>query len=411
MAWFVLGRRPMKHCIALSLTLLFSLPAAAGPDPKSSPASDEIILAQGQISGLEKKLANPADWVTDRTARENARTSIQSVDNAVARIKKADPSWDVRAWQKLLATAQARLAAADKALAGAADEVERAEKAYYQFRSATSNVMGGLELVSQTANDPSSVKAVSAQLFAKLAPEIVALDQLAAVCRETGVATLKTPPSYVGMKPTPADACKLAADRVELGKHYAQLQLAAGVAYQVGLLQKAIENVRNGERIDANRHATLVDPKQNVDHIHHDYDVGLAVLGATLDPKDLDVFAKTAAEYPAALADAVRTLRWDKAAKLSDAGIAAAVKKDHAKGGFVEGVVIKVGSFADWSVEKNDFGVPIKRQRDAMVLVQVKGESYCRLYSRAFEATYNGGSFGKPFSRGGEAAFTISGCK
>ncbi len=379
-------------------------------DPSKSPAKDDILLTQGQVGSLEKKLADKADWASDAKARESARTSLQSVTAGMKRIRAADPKWDLSAWDALVKSAEARLKKADEAVAAAGAEDAKATEAFSKYRSEQSKVEDTLKLLGQVQGKPAEVPIVSEQIFQKTVPAIASVAGLVKVCKDTGVAKLPTPTGYKGTNA--AEGCKLAGSWKELGKTYVLLQAKGGAKAEAERLTKVIERMKKGESIDASRHQDLLDPKKSVERTKKVYVEGAKTFEAAVDDATFEPIVAAAKPYAEALVEAGKVSRWDKAAKLPDAAVAAAIAGDHTKGGGMEvGKLVKHGSFTDWFVEKDVFGVPVRRSRDFKALVQITGETYCRLYGRPFEASFKNGAWSKPYSTGGQATFRISSCK
>jgi hypothetical protein len=241
---------------------------------------------------------------------------------------------------------------------------------------------------------------------------IAAVDELDRGCKEKGYTNVSPIPSdYATYKPVAVDGCKLAAAWKDVGKRYVELQTKGATKREAERLERRIDGVKKGDTIEAADHARLLDPSSAVESFRKTYDKGAARFGGAVDAAWFEPIKAAAAKYPKALEEAGKTSRWDKAANLKDAALAAVITADHAKGGQLpEGQVVRTGSFADWTVEKDVFGVPVKRTKNAMALVKIKGETYCRVYARGFESKYDG-SWGKPFWYTAGATFAVSSCQ
>jgi hypothetical protein len=414
----------MKKSIALSsLALTVALAVAAVPmageavaaptkaaDSSKSPAKDDILLTQGQVSALEKKLADKTDWGTDGKARDSARSAVQGVSAGISRIRAADPKWDVSAWEALVKKASARLKSADETAAKTEGKAADGATVYYQFKSEASKLTDTLKLLDAIKNKPSELPIESEQIIAKTMPAIAAVASLDAFCKKSNIAALPVPVGESQVKA--AEKCKLAASWKELGKSHLGLQVAGGVKREADRLGAVIAKAKKGESVDVSRHLDLLDPKRSIERTKAPYVEGAKTFELTLTDARFEPITAAAKPYAEALVEAGKASRWDSAAKLADASIAAAVAADYAKGSDLgEGKLVRQGSVADWYVEKDGLGRPVKRSRDALVLVQMKGEAYCRLSSRSFESTFANGAWSKPYSRGGLASFRVSACK
>jgi hypothetical protein len=384
--------------------------AAAAPDPSKSPASTDIMLTGGSMRSLEKKLADKADWGTDRDAREGARTAIQSVEAGIKRIKSADPKWDLSDWEKTLKAGKDRLKAADDQLAKQEGDAAAWQSAYREYINAEHKLEGILKLMDKVQSKPSEVELDSEQIYGRTAAEIATVDALDKACKAKGFGKLKLHPEYKSYLPAEV-GCRLAASWKDLGKKYVEIQAKGAAKREAEKLEKAMKGVEQGDSISAANHKWLLDPKGAIAYFKERYDAPAKAFDATVDPSWLDAFNTVAAKYPAALAEAAKTSKWDAAAKIQDGATTSLYSKAHAAGGEMpEGKVLKVAALADWSVEKDAFNTPVSRERDVKVMVQVKGESYCRVYGSVVKASYKGG-WSAPFTMGGGANILISACK
>lgn len=386
--------------------------APTGPDPKNSPAYDDIVLTQGAMTSLEKKLADKTDWATDQSARESAKTAIEGVEGGIGRIKKKDPKWDLSAWEKTVKEARARLKVAQDAV----DKKESVDKKNYDTYQAytwtLSKVETGIELLQKVNTKPADLKIESEQIFGNMVKAIAGVEALDKECKEKKYATVPVPGFYKNIKPAAVEGCKLAAGWKEGGKKYVEVEAKGGAKNESARLTKVIENMKAGKSIEANDHGRLLDPSKAVEAIKGIYDKGGKTFDFTTEASTYDPIKTVAESYPKALEEAGKTSRWDKAAKLQDAGITAAVASDHKKGGpLPEGQVIRVASVNDWFVEKDVWGVPVKRTRSADALVKIKGEGYCRLYARSFESFFKNGVWSKPSWIMAGSTFKISSCQ
>lgn len=395
---------------ALASTTTVASPAVAA-DADTSPAADDIALTNGQVLALQKRMKDTTDWAKDEDKREGGKVSIQGVESGIARIKKADPKWDVSAWEKLVAQARARLKKAEDAVAAQEAAAEANEKSYREYIALLSKVREGYDLLVELEKNPGKMKIYSAnQVVENLAKAIAKVGSLDAACKERQYGKLSVPGSYK-LDPAAAVACKLAAKRGALGQKYLDHQLQGGVKREAEYLQGVIDDVRQGKKVEANDHNGLMDASKRIASFRKPYDSAAEMLGAKLNEKAFAPIEKVVAGYAAAVEEAAKTSRFDPKAKIADAGATTAVTKQHKKGGLLpEGRVIKVRAAYGWSTKKNLVGRPISREHDVNVLVQIKGESFCRLYFRNAYQAYKG--YWRPVVvGGGESTFRISACK
>lgn len=392
---------------------LGSAPAKpAGPDASSSPASDDIALTGGQMSALEKKLKDTTDWSTDASKLESAKTAIEGAESGIKRIKSKDPKWDVSSWEKTVKDARARLKKAEDIVSAKAAADKANEDAYRDYVWKLSPVREGFDLLAKLDKKPNEVEIFSKnQVVGNMAKAIAGVDALDKACKEKHYEKL-TIPGFYKNEPPAADACKLAAKWKDLGKKYIELQVKGGVPKHVKYLEEQIANMKKGDNISAADHKNLLDPDKAIDFYRKDYDDAAKTLGTTTDTAWYEPIKTVAKTYPAALAEAEKTSRFDKKATIPDQAAAAYVAKQHAKGGSMdEGQVIKVNAAFDWDVKRDVFKTPISRSRDVHVMVKIKGETYCRVYFRGEFSPFQNGAFASPNVSGGEDKFRISACK
>jgi hypothetical protein len=368
------------------------------------------MLTQGALRGLEKKLADSADWGTNKDARESARTSIQSVEAGLGRIKKNDPKWNTSDMEKTLKAAKERLKKADDQVQKQEGDAEGWRKAYREYVDIENKLDGTLKFLDQMQSKPNDVQIDSEQGYRGSVADIAAVEQLDNACKAKGFGKLKQHPEYKTVVAAEL-GCRLAASWKQLGTKYVEIQVKGGAKREADRLDKAVEKVKRGEPISAQNHGQLLDPKGYIESLKKQYEEPAKAFGAPVDAAWLDAINGVATKYPAALAEAAKTSRWDSTAKIQDGAATALFAAAHGKGGEMPaGKVLKVAAFADWSVDKDAFGTPVSRERDVQVLVQVSGESYCRVYGAVVKASYKGG-WSAPFTMGGGATIRISACK
>ncbi|MFO0755780.1 MAG: hypothetical protein U0359_04785 [Byssovorax sp.] len=386
---------------------------AAAPDPSKSPASDDIALTQGAVSYLQKKMADTTDVGTDAGKLDSLKTALQSVQGGLKRIKAADPKWDVSAWEKIAADADARVKKGESAAAakGASDLAN--EHAYRDYVWKLSSVKDGMDLLADLEKKPDAVKIYDKnQIFGNMAKSLAAVEALDKDCKEKHFDKLTViPPSYVREIPA-AEGCKRAAKWKELGKKFVELEARGGAKREAGRVANVLAVVKNGDPIEAADHERFLHVDDYLGRFKGDYDKGAQAFGLTTDVAWYGDIKAAAAGYPAALAEAAKTSRWDKQATQVDGGTSAAVTKQHQKGGMMSpGQVIKVAAWDGWAVEKDAWNVPVSRSRGVVVMVKITGETYCRVYSRTAGASFSGGAWSATGVDGGESSFRISACK
>lgn len=385
----------------------------AAPDPSKSPASDDIVLTKGSVSYLEKKMADATDLATDKSKLDSFKTALGSVQGGLKRIKAADPKWDLSEWEKIVKTAEARLQKAEKAVAAKDAADLDNEHTYRDYVWKLSSVKDGMELLAALESKPGDVKIYSKdQIFGNMAKNIAGVEALAQGCKDKKWDKLTVIPSFYVKELPAADGCKRAAKWKDLGKKFVELQAKGGISNEVTRLQGVIDRVKKGESVEAADHERLLHIDDHITRFKVDYDKGGQAFGLVTDTTWYAPLKTVAATYPAALAEAAKTSRWDAQAKFADQGTSSAIIKQHQKGGMMaEGQLIKAAAWDQWDVEKDVWNVPVSRSRGVDVLVKIKDETYCRFYSRTASAGFRQGAWQPTVVGGGESKFRISACK
>jgi hypothetical protein len=111
----------------VALSLLIAAPAASllveptvarADDKSKSPASREISDAEYVLKELDR-LTGMSGWESEKNKIENIESQAKDCADYVAKVKKADPKWNVAPWEKKVADARARAKKAKEALGSA----------------------------------------------------------------------------------------------------------------------------------------------------------------------------------------------------------------------------------------------------------------------------------------------------
>lgn len=387
--------------------------ADTGPDASKSPASNDIALTKGAVSYLEKKMADTTDLGTDAGKLDSAKSALTSVQGGLKRIKAADPKWDVSAWEKIAKDAEARVKKGEQAASakGAADSEN--EHAYSAYVAKLSSVRDGMELLEAIEKKPNDVKIYGKdQIFGNMAKNLAEVSALDKECKDKRYDKLTVIPSFYVKELPAAEGCKRAAKWKELGKKFVEIQARGGAKREASRIEGVLAEVKKGEKIEAADHERFLHVDDYLGRFKTDYDKGGQAFDAVTDLSWFAPVKAATAAYPAALAEAQKTSRWDKQATIVEQGTTAAATKQHQKGGMMDpGQVIKAATWSDWFVEKDVWKTPVSRSRDVVVLVKITGEEWCRLYARTAGSTFNHGAWAPTSVYGGESKFRISACK
>ncbi|MDI1435331.1 hypothetical protein [Polyangium sorediatum] len=186
-------------------------------------------------------------------------------------------------------------------------------------------------------------------------------------------------------------------------------QGSAGVKNLSERAEKVTAKAAKGEAITAEWHNRLTNREAFVAYVTKSYQEPAAKVEVTIEPSWFEGFTPLDAKYKAAIDEASKTNRWDHAAKIDDKATTDYFRGFHSgKDGTVDAKVLEVAAYDDWSVTK-ELGLPVSRDRRVQVMIQAKGETYCRVYGVTVNSKYNGG-WGAPYTIGG-ANIQSSSCK
>lgn len=140
---------------------------------------------------------------------------------------------------------------------------------------------------------------------------------------------------------------------------------------------------------------------------------------AVFGPFDLDIpqtafapFETQITQFNAALENAAKVSRWPESYSYEDGGIRKAVISTFKP---AQLKVKRVGLvLPQWTIKKTPRGIPLYRFRNVSVMVQKRGESFCRVYAgmTANAQFTGGGRYAKPtISYTGGEQFAVSSCK
>jgi len=157
----------------------------------------------------------------------------------------------------------------------------------------------------------------------------------------------------------------------------------------------------------------MAKPEEAVAAFVTQYNTICQTLGITINADYFKNVVEAAKPYVDTLKKAGAVQRWDSKATFSDSAVSAAFKKVL---GDAKLSVKKIGlTHSDYSITKNELGIPLYKIRSGFAMVKADGESFCRIYYLTARAEYEGGRKGytKPsldFDRKTEG-FIVSQCK
>lgn len=178
-------------------------------------------------------------------------------------------------------------------------------------------------------------------------------------------------------------------------------------------ITSTLKDLEESGKLYENDIALLSKPADTIAKFVKDYAKISAEFEIPMNAKYFDNVVQAAKPYAATLKKAGSVQRWDDKASFSDKEVNAAFTKALTDEKLS---VKKIGLVqSDYSINKNDFGLPLNKYRSGNVMVKANGESFCRIYSLTARAEYEGGVNGytKPYANFDrkDTGFIVSKCK
>ena len=205
----------------------------------------------------------------------------------------------------------------------------------------------------------------------------------------------------------PAEECKAAAGyKAAASAHFGPLA-AKQLASTLRTDEQRIDGLVKKGWTDPTTHADFSDPAAYLAKLREPYAAAIRTYGLVLDAEVLGKLEANAKRYPAALAAAAKVSRFPAGLR-SDAQITAAATDRMAD----IGKVLAAGFDDDWTVSKNDLGVPEYKWNNGHLKVQATGEAHCRIYKANLQMTHEGrGRYAKPHLKSVADDYQVSRCK
>jgi len=205
--------------------------------------------------------------------------------------------------------------------------------------------------------------------------------------------------------------CKNAAEWKAVLTPFFEARSIANVKRLGTELESSVNRVKNGETTYEGQLKRMKAPADYIAQVKGPYEALFQAMGKPL-PAEMFAPIDTAAKgYPAAVTASQAKVAY-KPGKFADATVTNAVKAAFTTKGVK---VLKISqSFGDWSIRKNEYAFPTHRIRDSIVLGQVTGESFCRLFEVTAQQQYAGGgrySSNTAVDLRSEPDFKIASCK
>lgn len=214
-----------------------------------------------------------------------------------------------------------------------------------------------------------------------------------------------------GSADTVEATCDIAANWKKYYNIYLTKSLSKYETGRVNYFKSTIKSLNEKGFLYDNALTRLKNPVKYIAELRGNYKKLYETMGEKM-PAELFMSLKDAAKpFKAALKKASRTRRWDKKNRYKNRSVAAAFKRA-ARDNKLR--FIKYGlSHVEFSVSKNNIGIPTKKYRSGSVMLKGK-DRFCRIYSLTAYAQYSGaGHYLKPVTsfNASRDRFIVSKCK
>lgn len=397
-------KRFVPSVVALSMLLASPLALAMSEDAENTLRSIDYYK-----NGVDLKTRPFKDGESDYSVGQalyQYETKLKTVQERLAKVPAADrkdPKYEACA--KWVAEFETTLKKWQGERAGNAQNLKNKDAAEEAYKTGAGEVAAGLDFVKEVR--AGYRYALDADALLAKWKKAEKLPAFAAKCDKEFAAVDTS--SYYGRDKI--ENCKNAAEWRTVLVPFLETRAKENTK-KLGDEVTAIANrIKNGETVYDKLLVRLQKPADYVASLRAPYEALFTAIGKPI-PTDLFAPIETAArEYSAAVTAGQAKVSY-KAGKFADAGVSNAVKAAFTAKSVK---VLKVSqTFGDWEIRKNDIGFPTHRIRDSVVLGQVAGETFCRVYEVTSSQQYAGGgryTTNTKVNLRSEPDFKVSSCK
>lgn len=392
-------------------------PAAAETDEKAlkaakakSPAKNDIDFVEFKINSIAKKMAK-AGWSEAQSNLVTLYNDHVELEKRIAQLKQKDPAWDTKSYEASFKKSAAVLEKAIQAMQAEQDAVNRRLAQLSLFSSMADDYASSIGRAIDVLNEevPGELSSIKSM--------VDAIGRLAEVDKQcTQNAFLEVQANFADKPPArqPEVVCTIAAQRKEVLKQLVPLAAKANLELLLANDKRAIDELKEGGWLSAYVLERLGNVSAYSKKAHDEFAAATAKAGAKVDASYFKPLEKNGPVFASALAEAAKKDRFPSTMTLSDGTLQA---KAQSAGTALGGKLVRFRMTpGQWSVAKNDIGIPLYKWNVGAVNLKVGSESYCRVYPDVqFTGTYTGGgTYAAPEYYSGissSASYKVSVCK
>lgn len=398
-------KRFVPSVVALSMLLASPLALAMSEEAENTLRSIDYYK-----NGVDLKTRPFKDGDSDNSVGQalyQYETKLKTVQERLAKVPAADrkdPKYE--AYAKWVAEFETTLKKWQGERAGNAQSLKNKAAAEEAYKTESREVSEGLGFVKEVRAGSYRYPLDADALLGKW-KKAEKLTAFAAKCDKEFAAVDAS--SYYGRDK--AENCKNAAEWRTVLVPFFETRIKENTKKLGDDVTAIVNRIKNGETVYDKVLVRLQKPADYVATLRTPYEALFTAMGKAL-PSDLFAPVETAARGYSAAVTAGQAKVSYKAGKFADAGVSNAVKAAFTARNVK---VLKVSqTFGDWEIRKNDIGFPTHRIRDSVVLGQVAGETFCRVYEVTSSQQYAGGgryTTNTMVDLRSEPDFKISACK
>lgn len=398
----------MKRFVAsaLALSMLTAAPLALALSEDGQNTLRSIDFYKNQVDLKNRPFQNGDSDSTVSQALYQYETKLKTVKERLEKVPAADrkdPKYEEYA--KWVASFESTLTKWQGERGQNATSLKNKAQAEEAYKNDVRENAGALEFV-KAARGTYGYSLDAAQMLSKW-KAAEKLGAFAAKCDKEFAPV--EPTSYYGREKV--ENCKNAAEWKTVLVPFLEARAQANARKLGADMESTVNRIKNGETTYEGTLKRLKAPAEYVQSVRAPYEAVFQAMGRPM-PAEMFASIDTAAKgYAAAIAASQAKVAY-KPGKFADATVSNAVKAAFATKSVK---VLKVSqTFGDWDIRKTEFGFPTHRIRDSVVLGQVAGETFCRLFEVTASQQYSGGgrySSNTAVDLRSEPDFKVASCK
>ena len=187
----------------------------------------------------------------------------------------------------------------------------------------------------------------------------------------------------------PATACELAASWKTLYTKYLKLVVEKVTKRGVKAIKHHLRDLAEKGKLYDSDIPRLKYPKRFIAKKRKHFAPVYEKLGLEMPAMLFQSFGEAAAPFASVMKKSARKRRWSRKARYYNRQVQRAFKRAARDEGFK---YVRYGlTYPHWTIKKNYLGIPLRKIRSGLVMVKVKRERFCRVYSLTATSQFSGG--------------------